>query len=405
MKYFYLFISFLFFTEAMVAQEKFTKTPTKTFISRENLTRYYRAAVDSDFFSENEGELNFDASLFGIKKIFKPSLDVDTAYTKRSNRTSRKIQLGFSLTKGENSSIESFTPSLRYAILDNRDFKPGHFHEQTIELGRWVNQILIRNTENRREQIRNSKDGTKEWEEDSTEYYEAEKRYFELVKEGNQSFGMFPDEFKRILNEDIKEMLRSDSIQRRMGELNMTLDASDVTASNFNNVLEDTWKNEIEKVSRRSLLTFAVDWTHSEKTVNALSGELKYLVGLNPNRPEETPWNLELSSTFSFDNDTIMEENSIDERQIFMIAGNLGKVLLQDKEDNSLLELKAGVSYENILEGVRDDEEESVFNLNLSLTPKISEDLYLPIELKYDPDEGNVLGFLKLEWNFNANKN
>lgn len=369
----------------------YEKTKANSFVSRENLTRYYRAAIDSKFFSENEGEVRFDASVFGIAKIFDPGLSMDTAWTSGGNRALRNLELGIGLTKNENDKINKISPQVKYAILNRRDYKKGTSFDYDFEQTRLLSSQLSSLLQQAINEHRDSLD---------TETFQAAFNAYKSADEedgsANPGFGMFP----KYITNSINRLIQSDpELIQFWKDFEPSTALSEVNAGNINEVIGRSYKNEQEVKARSALLTATVGWTHSSHTVSSLRTDLRFLRALNKYNPDKNPWNFEAYVTYQADNDTIIAETDLNERQVFSVGANIAKVLLSDSEGNAQLELKGGISHESILEGAYDNENDQEFNLNWTLTIQIAKNLYLPIEVKVDPD-GNTLGFLNLAWNF-----
>ena len=65
------------------------------------------------------------------------------------------------------------------------------------------------------------------------------------------------------------------------------------------------------------------------------------------------------------------------------------------------MELKVAASENIILSSPYADENKSQFTLDGTFRFRISENLWIPISFKYDPEHGNVFGFLNVTSNFN----
>lgn len=369
-----LFVSFI----SVWAQDA-EVSPTKSFINRENLTRIYKASAESGFFGEEDGTYSLNASIFGLKALVDPKVAVDTNYLQSVNGFLRRFELNMKLGVGDNNKITSFSPGIKYAIVNRRDATDGSLRNTTSTLISAVNRAIV-NTVSR--------------------YSKKSDPGFRALqaKLGKEKVTVedFDEEFQTLFAEEWQsqiDKLRNDPI---FPFLQNKLDSIDI--SNFNDYIEKEWEYEKTRVGRRALLTLEAV-PKFESGFEDLSLELKFLKGLNVEKVKKTETNLEIVTSFQATNDSIIAENSISERSIWNTEASLAKVLIKDSKGDSRLEFKSGIGYQSILKGVREDEKADVFSFNVVLTARLSKNLYFPLEFKYDPEDANVLSKFSLTWN------
>ena len=77
----------------------------------------------------------------------------------------------------------------------------------------------------------------------------------------------------------------------------------------------------------------------------------------------------------------------------------LNKVLLKNgNENNSFLEILGNAEFDHVLKGLYSKEIKDVFMADFTLSIRLSPTLFLPLEIKYDPKNANLFGFLKIKW-------
>ncbi len=74
--------------------------------------------------------------------------------------------------------------------------------------------------------------------------------------------------------------------------------------------------------------------------------------------------------------------------------------VLKHKDGASYFEIKAYAEYNKILRNALPDEDDETFLANAEIRIRLMEDLWLPITIKYDVENANVLGFLNITYNF-----
>ncbi len=87
----------------------------------------------------------------------------------------------------------------------------------------------------------------------------------------------------------------------------------------------------------------------------------------------------------------------------FKSSAGFNMSLLRDG-DKSLLEFKPYLEYNRILRNPLPDEKKDVFLANADIRIKISEQLWLPLTLKYDIEKENFLGFINISLNLDTFK-
>jgi hypothetical protein len=374
------------------AQEK---TGTRTFINRDNLTRYYKAAVNANFLTKENGEYTFSASWFGIRKIFgTDSLTIDTLYLSERNRKHRNLNIELKFIPGESSFLESFEPELSYALINNRDATERNREEyQSVDdFGQLMNRVLLNTvTEYQRQSEALANPSQRE---------ERQKILQEFQRKWNEEEVKLQD-----MDSVLREIFEKEMKAQKKGQLSdlatLLTDFPEEEVINHG-IYDELWAEAKDRISRKGLLKVSLGSKFESNGLNGGSIGLSYLKGLNPNQTESSPLDIEAKTSFNLERDSISEGSSELNRSRFVFEGNLNKVLLKRRKgegEESVMELKAGVDYTRITEGVYVGEEAEAFNFKAVLSIRLTKDLYIPLTVKYDPEDSNVLGFLKIEYN------
>jgi hypothetical protein len=61
-------------------------------------------------------------------------------------------------------------------------------------------------------------------------------------------------------------------------------------------------------------------------------------------------------------------------------------------------------SYARTVRGIYAGEKQDSLSINATLRIRVFSDIWIPLDIKYDPDSGNVFGFLNVRANFTALK-
>lgn len=110
----------------------------------------------------------------------------------------------------------------------------------------------------------------------------------------------------------------------------------------------------------------------------------------------KTPWELEFKGKLLIGADSTILTPNYKNKPLTFSAG-INKVLLQNENNESRAELKFFTQYSYKIGdyiGSRDE-----FSLNSTLRFNVHKAIWLPITLKYDPENGNVFGFFSITAN------
>lgn len=111
--------------------------------------------------------------------------------------------------------------------------------------------------------------------------------------------------------------------------------------------------------------------------------------------------NAELNSKayVQFYDDTIKSGNDLS-RQLLHIEPGINLVFRTKRTLQSFLEFKISGAYEHQLGSVYLNESRDSVTVNGTLRVRLFDDVWIPLEVKYDPKSGNVFGFLNVHANF-----
>jgi hypothetical protein len=87
-------------------------------------------------------------------------------------------------------------------------------------------------------------------------------------------------------------------------------------------------------------------------------------------------------------------------RAILNFEPGLNWVIRNKANDKSWLEFKISGSYTHNFTTLYNEERRDSLTFNGTLRIRVYEDIWIPLEFKYDPRSGNVLGFINVHFNF-----
>jgi hypothetical protein len=157
------------------------------------------------------------------------------------------------------------------------------------------------------------------------------------------------------------------------------------------------YKKITDEISKRPLLTLGFETKNSESNWEFATIKLEFQKGLGFVKSDEYPWDLYFASELNFTNDTLSISNKLD-RSVFSAKGGINHVLIKRQNNQSFLEVLGGFEYNSVFKGKYPDEKSSVLNAMFNLTFRIAPNLYLPVELKYDPEKSRLMGQVRIKW-------
>lgn len=159
--------------------------------------------------------------------------------------------------------------------------------------------------------------------------------------------------------------------------------------------------DKIDEIKLQPLLSIGFRNTiqKNSKLFDEYKFNLIYLHGL---KSTKNMLELDLRSEFNV-KDSLGIEQHIKRKEWNSQIG-LNIQLLKQKEV-SIIEFKPNFEYKRIFSGLRDDEKNNQFLANADLRVRVLKNLWIPLILKYDIENGKFFGFLNISFNFKAVKN
>lgn len=313
--------------------------------------------------TSNNKSLAFNSTLFAIKLKSNPELLNDNLLVKET--FSRNLQFNFRLNIDSSYQFKGFTGGITYAIINQRDHQLADFTARHI-----------------REKIK-------------IDAVNAE--YFRELKEAAGKLQLTKDIPLEKKNEQLAAFNYSIDYLERTG---LTDSIPDFILNTFKDKGKRLEAQHQELIKMRREAYQLIDkgwlWTISASgTTDRLnqfkSGALNTVI-LKGNKPE-----LDIRSTLSYTDTLVTAAIS---RVKFSSAAGLNFALLKSNTGN-LIEFKPYLSYDVILKNPIANEKRNLFFANADLRIRIMDDLWLPLTLRYDLRESNLLGFLNVSLNLN----
>jgi len=346
-----------------------TAASLKTGNSQDVLTSFYQLAL-SDLTGNNKA-FDFSSSLLAIKAKTDPSLWSSANYVK--NSFARNFVVHVNAALDSNYRFKSNTFGFRYAIVNKRDKTVFRF---SLDRERDWNNIMNKSLYSYLKSLNNNvKDSN----------FVKASNFFNDKASGIQvSVAGLPTAFRDTLNAVIGQnpFFRNQSLAQ------------------YQNHLQASYDSLSKIVENQPLWVVAGDFSSDAdgKLFTALKFESEYLQGLIPNNAKS---NLELHirarATFNDDLQSIGRDLN---RQVFSAFAGFNWIMLKNSQHKSILELRGGMSENYVMKGLFANEERINFSGEGTLRLRLNNSLWIPFDIKYDPQQGNVMGFLSIKSNF-----
>ncbi|MES2111691.1 MAG: hypothetical protein V4577_23235, partial [Bacteroidota bacterium] len=316
----------------------------------------------------------FNSSLFAIKAKTDTSLWIDTNYNK--NVFLRNMVVGIDVGLDSTNKFKSASLSLTYAIVNNRDksifdFSTGRLLDHYLKI---VNPLYKDALQTYHKEHPAEKD-----------YTNAVNYLFPDIHHPRPKLDSVPKRFIEIID-SIKEESKYSEI-KNFKALNM-LDS-----------LKDMYNTISGLMSQSSLWTVGGKVTTSQSnTFSKVNFNSEYLKGITRNN---TSMGLELDIKANLDiYDTTAMTQKYNRNVLSGTAGINWIIYKSKKTQKSYVEFKPALAYNNVLHGGLPGETKSKFTGDGVLRFRVTDNLWIPFDIKYDPKAGKFFGFLNITSNF-----
>lgn len=340
------------------------------------LTSFFQLGLKD--LASDKRTLEFKANLFALKAKADTTLLIDTNYVKQ--KFSKNFQFDFGLKLDSQYRFSGAKAGFTLALINRRDSSLLSLIKTPADTAFTLSIDSLSTAMNRfRFSLRNKETGFFKSASDSLLFLKAKNRLDELMENGVDmgQATAFPKEFIQFASFDI--------IQQNFSKF------------------QALYNEELRKLRNRPLLTLSVNgaFMKNEGMLNGGRAEMVYLQGLTKkgrNLELDLRTNIEIADTSKVSNLKNRVEfgaNGGCNWAIITAAGNVNK---------SLVEFKPSFEYRSILQGLMPGEEKVQFFTNAEIRIRIMDNFWIPLTLKYDIKNSNVLGFLRVAFNMNAFK-
>lgn len=341
------------------------------------LTSFFQIAFDK--LTGKDKELKFSSNPYAVMMKANPDLEIDYNYKK--NRVLRNLNFNFSLKLDTSYRFNGFSSGISYALINKRDFT---VYNEFIRLA------IDKNAEFNK--LQNGISQALSGIEDA----DLKKRFREqgnkLLNDESYTYDKLDDDIKqRVLK------ILTDSNLTRIVKLIKNNSTANIAKS-----CRDGY-NEVKKSfqSKPLLLLSITDTTAKDEFLfSNITLKAEYLKGFGMSKPGAN-WELNIPATVNFVDDISLTGRDL-KRSVFRIEPGINLVIRNSDAAHSFLEMKFSSEYMHIFSQLYPNEKKDSFTFNGIFRIKIINDIWIPLRFKYDPQNGNVLGFLSVKYNFSG---
>lgn len=332
-----------------------------------------------DRFTSDNKDIQFTSNPFAIMARSNPKLLVDTSY--KRYKTLRNLNFSFSAKLDSNYKFNGFSSGITYAIVNRRDETVSDFFATDFRRINQNYEIL--------QQKLTAFAGTIDDIEIKIRYIEQVDSFFK----GRTGFNS--------LDAPLQTRLRTMADSLKMGYFIQELNnGGNVNAGKLMKSIYDSVRSSFQN---RLLITVGVvDTTYKDQfmfsNVVLFANLVKGIV--KPNRV--CGLELNLKTSYQFLDDTLHAGRDL-KRKAFRFEPGLNLVIKEKQSQYAWAELKISGEYTHVNNPYA-GEKRDMTTINGILRIRIYQDIWIPLEIKYDPESGNFLGFLNVRANFKGLK-
>lgn len=392
-----LLSAFVFVATNTEAQDKppAKETPLLTEASlvsgnnKDILTNFFQLALDN--LLGNNKELNFNTNPYAVMVKNNSRLKTDHYYSKY--KSLRKLNFGVGLRLDTSFRFNGFSSGVKYALINDRDHTTSKFFADNLRFSGFAEEQTILNIE----LVKMDKerfDRSAHTAADTAAHLKFLDNIRTLFNK-KKPFNTLPADFRT----DVMAMVNKQELDEIAAFIIAHPDSSlrSFDEATFNQLKEQIktatlWTVGISDTTYRNQFAFSNVVIHSE-----------FSKGLFKPKSGANNVELNISAAGNLLRDTLRAGNNL-KRFVFDIEAGLNWVIRDKQNDRSMFEFKASGSYYHNFTSLYAGEDRAGMTLNGTLRVRIYEDIWVPVEFKYDPGNGNVFGFLNVKANFTGLK-
>lgn len=349
----------------------------KTANTHDILTNFYKAGIDNLLGTKHS--FTFNSTFFGIDSLFNRKRDnIKHEFGLRSN------SLNFTIKGDSSNSIIGYSGGFTFTLVNKRDVVYSKIDKNDLE-------ILQKRT---------------------NEFADLKKKIQSNIAEKYRSLSAdtsiqrkTSDSLQKIVNtsfaaaEKAKDYSILDGliIKELKDIITQTGDENAKSLLSGKDFFHQAYVEIATKYSRKPLWTLSPNFGYDiQKKQGNYSLASNFIVGFGA--IDKKAWEIEANATFRIESDSTVQKVNYDNKP-FSISLGINKVLLENSDKESKMELKFFTQFDHQFGKVSDVSDTNKFTLNSIFRVNVYKSLWLPITVKYDPSSGNFLGIFSITAN------
>ena len=386
----FLFVMYVAFTGNVCIAQKTTADQVKTVLTADSLKSGNAKDILTSFFqlafnnlTGKNKELNFNSNPFAIMLKSDPNLALDYNYYKY--RALRKTNFNFGIKLDSSYKFNGFSSGIKYALIDKRDSSTSRWLFENLRndsLGIETDKIQHELIHNYAMKIAD-KNKRKEFVLHVNEFFNSEIPFNKLDKP-------VQDAVTAIVDGDKDSYPLIWNMVNKNNSHNIFSEQRKVYTKLRNRIKNDLlWTVSVSDTTYKDQFFFSNILLKTE----LLQGIDKYKPGSN--------WEFNIQAAINLIDDTLSKGRDL-KRMILNFEPGINWVVRNKNNEQSFLEFKFSGSYNHNFATLYAKEKRDSLTFNGTLRVRIINDIWIPLEIKYDPKSGNVFGFLNVRANFTS---
>lgn len=328
-------------------------------------------------------DVKFSVNPFAVMAKLDTTLLVDTSYVRY--RTLRNLNFTVAAALDSSYRFNGFSSGVKFALINKRDETVSRTFVDMVINNDSINQLFLLNNmaailiSSQMPDINKGKKFADDWDKFTT---------------GKIGFHQLDTAMRRLILVEVNKDPATAGIAKLIND--------DPTFS-IRKRADALYKEMKDNFNKNLLWTIGVsDTTYKNEFVFSnvvFTSEL--LLGINKFTKRKNDLELNLKTDLQLVDDTLKTGRDL-KRMVFGFEPGLNLVLKTKTTQKSYLEFKLSGGYYHTFNDLYPGEDRNRLTLNGTLRIRILQDIWVPIQIKYDPEHGNVFGFLNVRANFKA---
>lgn len=339
---------------------------------------FFQIAFDK-FISKNK-DLQFTSNPFAIMARANPNLLVDNNYTRYT--ALRNLNFSFSAKLDSSFKFNGFSTSVTYAIINRRDVTISrYFLAEAAKANKEADELFqklgfyIEKIHDLQKKSKFAMEATHFFKDSTAKFDDLDKELQQVIKDSAKVIGAVS--LLQLFQKAPKASLRS------------------YIKQNYDSVKKD-FQNRLLWTASISDTTYNDEFIFSNVVLS--TNLLKGITNREKAQKRRCEFELNLKGIYHFLDDTLTQGRDL-KRQAFTFEPGLNFVLKNKLTQKSWAEFILSGAYTHVNRPYAKERKDSI-TVNGTLRIRVFDDIWIPLEVKYDPKSGNLIGFLNIRANF-----